>query len=221
MTYYNLFTFYRSKEWQTLRNEIKLQRLNDRGFNVCEYCSKEIVKPYDCICHHKIHLNETNVFDVSISLNPDNIQLVHHACHNKIHEKGFNVKKVYIVYGSPCSGKSTFVNKVCGENDLIIDIDRIYQAINNNRSNVLFTNVMQIYRQCIDMIKTRNGNWSNAYIVRGLPTSGERERLVNEVNGELIFIDTPKEICLERSKEKGKEYYKFVNDWFEKYNPPQ
>jgi predicted kinase len=195
-----------------------MERTNKNGDLLCAYCCKPIVKPYDCIAHHKNHLTESNVFDVNISLNPDNIEFVHHACHNRIHEKGYKTKKVYIVYGSPCSGKSTFVNSVCMPDDLILDIDRIYNCVNNSRSNLVYPNVMQIYRFILDMIKTRSGAWNNAYIVRGLPTNAERERLASQIDGELIFIDTDKETCLERSKQKGKDYYKFVNDWWSKYS---
>lgn len=214
---FTLSTFYRSKEWELLRSQLRLERINSNGDVICEYCKKPIVKAYDIIAHHKTHLTESNVNDYSISLNPDNIQLVHFRCHNKIHEKGFKAKKVYIVYGSPCAGKSYYVDSVATDDDLIIDIDRIYEALNITRSNKLLNTVMSTYRHLIDIVKTRNGQWQNAYIVRGFPYAMERQRLADTLDAELIFIDTDKQTCLERSKEKSSEYYKFVEDWFEKY----
>lgn len=215
---FTLNTFYRSKEWQQLRSNIILERTNNHGDVLCEHCHKPIVNRYDCIAHHIIHLTETNVNDYNISLNPNNIQLVHHACHNDIHNRfGAWTRHIYIVYGSPCSGKSSYVDSVALKDDLIIDIDRIYNAINNHRSNRLYSNVMSIYRELIDMVKTRNGQWINCYIVRGLPLRGERERLAKELNAELIFIDTDKVTCLERSKLKSNSYHEFVTDWFDKY----
>lgn len=215
---FTLSTFYRSKEWETLRSNLRLERTNNCGDVICEHCHKPIVNAYDCIAHHKTYLTESNVNDYSISLNPDNIALVHHSCHNDIHNRfGSYTRHIYIVYGSPCSGKSTYVDDVALKDDLIIDIDRIYNAINNHRSNRVYANVMSIYRQLIDTVKTRNGQWINAYIVRGFPLRGERERLAKELNAELIFIDTDKQTCLERSKLKSNDYYKYVEDWFEKY----
>lgn len=214
---FTLSTFYRSKEWESLRNQLRIERMNNNGDVICAYCHKPIVKQYDIIAHHKTYLTESNVNDYSISLNPDNIDLVHFCCHNKIHEKGFRCKKVYIVYGSPCSGKSYYVDSVATQDDLIIDIDRIYDALCVTRNNKLLNTVMSTYRHLIDVVKTRNGQWNNAYIVRGLPHAMERQRLADLVDGELIFIDTDKQTCLERSKEKGTEYYKFVEDWFQKY----
>lgn len=214
---FTLSTFYRSKEWESLRNQLRIERVDSNGDIICEYCKKPIVKAYDIIAHHKTYLTESNVNDYSISLNPDNIALLHFSCHNKTHEKGFKSKKVYIVYGSPCSGKSYYVDSVATADDLIIDIDRIYEALNVTRSNKLLNTVMSTYRHLIDIVKTRNGQWTNAYIVRGLPHAMERQRLADLVDGELVFIDTDKQTCLERSKEKGPEYYKFVEDWFNKY----
>lgn len=216
---FTLQTFYKSKEWQNLRQCLILERVNSDGDIICELCHKPIIKPYDIIGHHKIYLTESNVNDYSISLNPDNIALVHFACHNKIHEKGFQCKKVYIVYGAPCSGKSYYVDSVATDNDLIIDIDRIYNALNNSRSDKLLNTVMNTYRYLLDIVKTRNGLWNNAYIIRGLPNAMERKRLSDMLDAELIFIDTDKETCLERSKEKSSDYYKFVEDWFSKFIP--
>ena len=101
---FTLQTFYRSKEWENLLEQLKLERVNSDGQIICEHCGKPITLKYDCIGHHKIELNDLNVNDYNISLNPDNIMLIHFKCHNKIHERfnGFK-QQVYIVYGSPCS----------------------------------------------------------------------------------------------------------------------
>lgn len=79
---------------------------------------------------HKEELTEENYENPEISLNPDNVVLVHQRCHNLIHDKlGYIEKKVYIVYGSPLSGKSSYVKSLQNEGDLIVDIDNIWQAL--------------------------------------------------------------------------------------------
>lgn len=218
MTFNSLSSFYRSKEWTDFRKSFLAERLARDGEIIDEITKQPIVNKYDIILHHKEFLTEQNVFDLNISLNPDNIMVVSHKTHNDIHNRfGAWTRHIYIVYGSPCSGKSSYVDSVALKDDLIIDIDRIYNAINNHRSNRLYSNVMSIYRQLIDMVKTRNGQWINAYIVRGFPLRGERERLAKELNAELIFIDTDKQTCLERSYLKSNTYHEFVTDWFDKY----
>lgn len=214
---FTLGTFYKSKQWEKFRATLITERTNEQGDLICEHCGKPIVHRYDCIGHHKIPLTEANVNDFTISLNPDNIAFVHSGCHNKIHNKlGSYTRHIYIVWGSPCSGKTSYVMENALKDDLIIDIDRIYGCIGIERSNRLYPNVMAIYNQLIDMVRTRNGRWVNAWIMRTLPVPIERERLANLVGGELIHIDTPKEVCLERAG-KDPERFKWVNQYWEKY----
>jgi predicted kinase len=213
-----LSTFYRSPEWVALCSRIMLERVNASGDIICEHCGKPIVNKYDCIRHHKIPLTEANVNDYTISLNPDNIALVHHRCHNAIHNRfGSYTRHVYIVWGSPCAGKSTYVDSVALKDDLIIDIDRIYSAVNNARSNRLYDNVMQVYRTLIDAVQTRNGRWVNAFIVRTFPLKGERERLAASLVAELVHIDTPQDVCLERAFNRAEGYDRIVTEFWQKF----
>lgn len=122
--------FYKSREWQRLLRVIKSERVNEYGELICTYCQKPIVKAYDCIGHHKIELTEENYRDFNISLNPEHIVLVHHKCHNIIHDKlQHSRRSVYIVYGSPLAGKRTYVDSVRCDGDLIVDIDRIRACV--------------------------------------------------------------------------------------------
>lgn len=217
-------SFYHTQNWLKLLQRLKTERLSEDGILYCEYCHKPILKQYDCIGHHKKELNSSNVNDYNISLNPDNVMLVHHACHNKIHERFGNSrqKKVYLVYGAPCSGKSTWVKNSAGTEDIIFDIDNIWQMITNNeryvKPNNLRTNVFMI-RDCIfDMIRMRTGRWKNAYVVGGYPLASDRERLIQSLDAEVIFIDEKKEVCLERAKaEKRIGWDKYIEEWFADY----
>ena len=135
----NAHDLYKSKEWKNLLQTLKLERVNESGKLLCEYCGEEIVKAYDCIGHHKIPLNNSNVNDYNISLNPDNIMLIHFKCHNAVHHRfGYELpKKVYIVYGSPCAGKSTWVESMGTADDLIIDIEINCSILKEIKTNII------------------------------------------------------------------------------------
>ena len=45
----NAHDLYKSKEWQNLLKNLRLERVNDEEKLICEYCGEEIVKAYDCI----------------------------------------------------------------------------------------------------------------------------------------------------------------------------
>ena len=131
-TFTSLSQFYTSDDWRGFRAALIAERTNPKdGILYCEECGEPIVKLYECIGHHKQELTMQNVNDYSISLNPDNVMLIHLKCHNAIHARfGFMAqKKVYYVYGAPCSGKSTFVRENKGNSDLLVDIDLIWQAV--------------------------------------------------------------------------------------------
>lgn len=226
-----LQAFYKSHKWEGFIEALRIERANAEGVVLCEHCGQPIIKKYDCIGHHIQELTDENVNDVMVSLNPDNIQLVHFKCHNEIHKRfGYQVKevqKVYIVYGPPCSGKSSFVSEVAEHGDIILDIDKLWFAIRADKCNQyekpneLKQNVFALRDALIDMIRVRRGRWNNAYIVGGYPLQGERERLAEIVNADkLIFIDTPKDVCLLRAESKNAEWKDFVEIWFERYTPP-
>ena len=225
------FSFYRSKEWRKLLECIKDERINDEGVLICEYCGKPIVRAYDVIGHHKIELTEENVNDYDISLNPQNIMLCHHSCHNRIHNKlGYANREVFLVYGAPLSGKSTWVKESMSAGDLVIDIDSIWQCISNlsryEKPARLKSIVFKVRDTLLDTVKYRLGKWNNAYIIGGYPLQSERERLIKELGAREIYIDATKEECMRRLKEVEdgrniEEWGRYIGEWFERNNQNQ
>lgn len=220
-----LDNFYQSKEWENFRRIVIGERANSQGELICDYCGKPILKKYDCICHHTVFLTEKNVNDFEISLNPDLIQLVHHSCHNRIHDKlGFKRKEIFIVYGSPLSGKTTWIKENMSEGDFIVDMDNIWQSISGlerykkpPRLNAIAFRIRDVE---IDAVKHRQGNWNCAYICGGFPLISERERLSKELGARLIYIESTKEECLARLENSDRdkaEWKKYIDTWWIRY----
>jgi tetrahydromethanopterin S-methyltransferase subunit B len=184
----------------------------ERGMT-CEHCGHEMLADWDCIPHHLTELTEDNVDDVMISMNPENIKLMHLRCHNKVHERfGTYQRHVYLVWGSPMAGKSTFVVDNCNPDDLIVDIDLIWECIcksGHGKPNRLKSNVFQLRDALMDQVRTRLGGWRNAYIIGTYPVPGERERLVKLYGAEELHIDTDKDTCLSRCSDPEWEKYIF------------
>ena len=212
--------FYQSKAWLVLKESLMQERTNERGEIICAHCGKPILKKYDCIGHHKIELTEDNVNNAEIALNPDNIELIHFKCHNEIHKRfgGFK-QEVFLVYGSPCAGKSTWVKENAEPDDLIVDIDRLWEAICLNdryhKPNKLKANVFGLKDTLIEQIKTRTGKWNTAYVVGTYPLRTERDRICNLLRAEPIFIDTPYDVCIQRAE--NEEWKGYINEWWLSY----
>lgn len=222
--------FYKSKEWEEFRKIVIQNKMNPvDGFVYCEHCGKPILKAYDCIVHHKIELDDSNINDYNISLNPNLMEVVHFKCHNEIHHRfqgGYKppLKKVYIVYGAPCSGKTTWVRDNATENDIVVDMDSIWQMVSVNeryqKPERLKAVVFEVRDKMYDIIKYRLGKWWNAYIITGGALEGDRERLKARVGADdFIFIDTSKEECMERSIGRGAEWRNHITDWFDRFQP--
>ena len=226
MQQYTLENFYKSKQWQKLLSVIKLERVDEDGQLICWHCGKPITDKYDCIGHHTIFLTEENVNDGDISLNPDLVQLVHHKCHNKIHNKlGYTKREIFLVYGPPLSGKSTYISSVAEPGDLIIDINKIWECVTGNpiqKPPKLNAVVFGVRNKLLEMVKYRVGRWDNCYIVGGYPLISERERLCKELGAREIFIDVSKDECLKRLSESNLDkeaYSKFIEEWFRRFLP--
>ena len=219
----SLYNFYRSKQWENLLQVLRNERIDAEGNIICAHCGKPIVRKYDCIGHHVIELTEENYTDYNISLNPENIKLVHHRCHNLIHNKFYSGgRQVFIVYGSPLSGKSSYVAEAMSEGDLIIDIDNIWQCVSGCdryvKPNRLKSVVFSVRDNLLESVKYRRGKWRNAYIIGGYPYQAERDRLADQLGARLIYIDTDKDTCLNRLYEcqdrDTTEWTKYIDDWW-------
>lgn len=221
---FTLYSFYRSEEWQKFREIIIAERTQTDGFIYDEITGKPILHRYDLILHHKTELTEENVNDYNISLNPDNIQVVSHRTHNEIHDRfGYSQRQVYLVYGAPLSGKTTWVsaNKMPG--DLIVDMDSIWQCISGMpryiKPNRLKSIAFKMRDALIDSIKYRQGKWSNAYLIGGYAMQAERERISKELQAREIFIDATEEECLQRLADakdgrQTDEWERYIREWF-------
>ena len=218
-----LQTFYRSDEWRSLRERLILERADADGLVICAHCGKPILKRYDIIAHHKTPLTEDNVNDYMVSLNPDNIDLIHFRCHNVLHQRydGFR-QYVYLVWGAPCAGKTTWVNENANDDDLILDVDRLWEAVCNkdrlHKPGRLKANVFGLRDLMIDQIRTRTGQWRNAYVIGTYPVQSDRDRLCELLRAREVYINATLEECIERAP--SEEWKQFVRDWFDDVSPP-
>lgn len=219
-----LQSFYSSKRWKDFREHIIISR----GLT-CEHCGGIVAKPKELTLHHIKELNPNNVHDAAISLNPDNVMVVHHKCHNDIHNRFCRQKEkqVYIIYGCPLSGKTTYVRQNKGRNDIVIDIDQLYKAItflnDYDKPDRLLSNIRRVQNDLLDQVKVRYGKWSCAFIIGGFPDKHKRERLAESLGASLVYVECTREEALarlefdEHRRYMKAEYEKYIDSWFDRY----
>jgi len=233
--------FYKSKAWQDCREAYFVSR-----HGLCELCNK----PGEEV-HHKIFLTPENINDPNISLNWDNLQVLCKTCHNAVHEKAYEMhrqkqhrnrsvannlcfdedgniiekKNVFIIWGPPASGKTTYVKEHKGKYDIVVDLDSIMAALcmteGKDRTEDALPFALEVRELLFSLIAQRKYYFETAWIIAGLPEKKRREELAKRLRAELIHIDTPKEVCLARARaddeRKDKQtQYRIIEKYFEK-----
>lgn len=219
-----LQTFYASDAWRAFR----LTVIAERGTR-CEHCRERVAKAQELTLHHIIELTPENVNDAMIALNPDNVLVVHHGCHNQIHKRNAakRGRQVFIVYGPPLSGKTTFVRENMEPGDLVVDYDRIYQAVSGldlyDKPNELLPHVRAVHSLLLDHIKTRFGKWQTAWIIGGYADHYRREKLTSDLGAELLHMEATRDQCIKRLKQdkfrknRETEWIGYIDRWFSEY----
>ena len=218
--------FYASRPWRDLRARLIAERLG-----TCERCGKSFADTSQLICHHKIHLTDETLTDPAVALDPANIEVLCPSCHAFYHtERGYihSSRQVFIVYGPPLSGKSTYVRQNMQRGDLVVDYDQLYRAVSlcplYDRPDEL-RRVTFALRDCLlDQVRTRNGTWSTAWIIAGLPRKLERERLAARLGASLIYIEATESECLARLESvtdlrASLPWADYTRAWFRDYTP--
>lgn len=197
-----IHAFYCRKDYLDLAQACKI-----KSGGVCAKCGG-VFDISELRPHHKVELTLDNIDDVNVTLNPDNIEVLCHDCHNAAHKRfGYAVgaKHVYLVYGSPCAGKTTYVNSVATRNDLIVDLDKIHRAICicglYDKPAATKRVAFNVRDYLLDEVRTATPRrkWQDAYIIGTYPDRIDRDMFVQDYGAELVHIDTSKEECIKRA----------------------
>lgn len=220
-----IHAFYCRQDYLTLAQSCKV-----KSDGVCAHCG-DVFDIAELRPHHKIELTLDNINDPRITLNPANIEVLCHKCHNATHGRfGFTVgqKRVYLVYGAPCAGKSTYVQSVATRNDIIVDLNAIHGAIcvcgQYDKPDATKRVAFGIRDYILDEIRTATPRrrWQDAYIIGTYPDRIDRDYITREYPPDvinLVHIDTPKAACIKRAHENIKQsaVRDTVVGWIENY----
>lgn len=197
-----IHAFYCRKDYLDLAQACKI-----KSGGVCAKCGG-VFDISELRPHHKVELTLDNIDDVNVTLNPDNIEVLCHDCHNAAHKRfGYAVgaKHVYLVYGSPCAGKTMYVNSIATRNDLIVDLDKIHRAICicglYDKPDATKRVAFNVRDYLLDEVRTATPRrkWQDAYIIGTYPDRIDRDMFVQDYGAELVHIDTSKEECIKRA----------------------
>lgn len=126
---------------------------------------------------------------------------------------------IYLVVGSPCSGKSTYIREHMKDGDIVCDVDLLYEAIGIREAHdadlYVHETALKLKNTLLDIIRDRDGGWGNAYVVSLANTDEQIKEHMKRINAdEVVLIDTPLEICMERAKDRPQYFKWLIQEWF-------
>ena len=230
--------FYHSKAWKQCRASYIA-----KVYGLCERCldNGRLIPGY--IVHHKIEITPENINDPAITLNHENLQYVCSDCHNVLHKRqrsfrndiqfddegnviGGITMKLKIVYGAPCSGKSSYVRNHIGDNDLVYDYDEIVSALTYSRVRTTHKKNVHEYvtgfRSLILSKAKDEQDIDTMWIITSFLSEGF-QTLIHDMKPEYIKMDVSMDECISRlqsddSRPNKEEWEDIIRSWFEEYN---
>lgn len=238
---------YASKAWRQCRDAYVAYR-----HGICERCGAPGVE-----VHHKRYLTPANIDDAEIVFGWDNLELLCRDCHIAEHEKKKNLRRstakesdmrytfdasgqpvprgqVKIVWGSPASGKSTFVREHMQHMDIVIDLDAIllcFTGLKNMTDDpAKITDYLPFVldvREAVYRLIARDmpKGISTAWIIAGLPRRADRATLFARFpNAQFVHMDCTCEQAIARSeadasKPNKERMRKIITDYFRNFEP--
>lgn len=139
--------------------------------------------------------------------------------------------RVVVVWGSPASGKTTYVKQHMKQGDMVVDLDNIKQAISLHGKTASMSNLMpvalDIRAHIYDLIADRQTiKADTVWVVAGLPKQSDRDYIKAKLRpNEMKHIDSNVDTCiahaLEDKERVDKEIQlKIIYKWFEEYDSP-
>lgn len=126
---------------------------------------------------------------------------------------------IYLVYGSPCSGKSTYIKEHMNDGDIVCDVDLLYEAIGCRKAHDadlwVHETALKLKNTLLGIIRDRDGMWKDAYVVSTANTEEKIKKDKERINAdECIFVDTPYDVCMERAKDRPQYFKYLIEEWF-------
>ena len=116
---------------------------------------------------------------------------------------GSDDKSVFVVSGAPGSGKSTYVREHRQRGDLVLDLDMIAAALQGESSShpdyePVMDALMAAREAVYQVIESRNGKWSRAFVITSSPDSAKVSSLARRLDGEIVKMKATQNECISR-----------------------
>lgn len=162
----------------------------------------------------------------------DNLQSLCYRCHAKKtrdEKDSMGETRVFIICGPPGSGKTSYVHSKMRHDDLVVDVDLLFQAVGGGlpmyeKPSSLLPFVCEA-RDAIYRRLTRSSDVVQAWVIMGGAKADTRNNLRKRLNATVTVLEVNQSECYRRinqdERRKGTwELWKpIVDRWWREYEP--
>ena len=134
-------------------------------------------------------------------------------------QKNLAETNITVVAGPPCAGKTTYVQQHMREGDLVVDLDAIAEALGATDGHDKPGTLLPFVYAARDAILERMmqpHDVRHVWVIRTAPTNKERRQWWQ---ANVIVLETPINVCLERAKKRPAKYPAIIKAWYDAYEP--
>ena len=124
-----------------------------------------------------------------------------------------------VIWGSPCSGKTTYVKDNAKPGDLVFDYDALYEAISflpsKTRSPGLKSVMFELSDAVYEVIEKHPE--LDAWIITATKDKARVESLVKRFDATLVYLEIDREEAHERCDKDSRPetWHSFIDEWFD------
>lgn len=126
-----------------------------------------------------------------------------------------------LVWGPPCAGKNTYVDKHRRPGDMVVDFDAVMIALGGAGGHEQPAALRPFTFDCIDAVMRRlaSGNHivTRAWVILSAPTRVDRDPFRG---GQIVGLVPDIDTCKARAKrERPEAWLGYIDNWFAKHEP--
>lgn len=197
---------YNSTRWRKLREEV----LYENPF--CVRCEEMGILEPATVCDHALPIEQGGAI-----WDRNNLQGLCESCHNSKSGKEAHNKytKVTVITGAPCSGKTTLVKQIVKHGDLVIDIDKIFEALSfqdlYEKDKTLIGIVLDVRDFILNKLKQPN-KVKQCYLITTANNKDKLRRLTQGLNVvDIKVMNVDKTTCEKRLQADTERNDKYVH----------
>jgi len=132
---------------------------------------------------------------------------------------------ITLVAGPPCGGKSRYLSEHAGPQDLIVDYDRLAQALQldagtHEHIDAHKPMICEARDAILDRLLMGGHLVHRAWVIHGGAKRIDRDHYRRRHNADVVMVLSPEDVCLARALgQRPPSWTKYIRRWFSEYEP--